>query len=146
MGMTAICTIASAALAFYVTEADCLTAFAARQNVRSIYAACGPKIKTMWFQGHWGFQFYMSQLGATPVDFKNSKLKPGDLIAIPSNNSNIMPPDKAVQVAVFAQRGPPGVATVNETLGGSFYASGLGPLPFVFGQIPAEAVFIYSWR
>lgn len=142
----AVCLAASAALALYVTEADCLTAFAARQNVRAISAAFGPKIKNLWFQGHWGFQFYLSRLGARPVDFANSRLKPGDLLAIPSNNSNTIPPDKAVRLAVFLQPGPPGVATVNETLGASFYASGLGPLPFVFGPIPSEGVFIYSWR
>lgn len=145
---TALCTAASAALALYVTEADCLTAMAVRQNVRSIYAAYGQHIKQLHFQGHWGFQFYMDQLGAQPLDFKSDILKPGDLIAVPSNNTNVLPPapGKGVLVEVYSEPGPPFLATVSEPLGAAFYASVLGPLPFAFGSNQAECVGIYSLR
>jgi hypothetical protein len=102
-GLSALCTAIAAALTLYVTEADCLTAIAVRQNVRSIYANFGPNMKQIRFQGHWGFQYYMSQLGASPLDFKSDILRPGDLIAIPSDNTNLLPPrsGKAVLVEVY---------------------------------------------
>lgn len=147
-GKTILCTAASAALAILVAEADCLNAMAVRQNVRSIYATYGQNIKQIHFQGHWGFQFYMSQLGASPLDFKSAILRAGDLVAIPSNNTNVLPPapGKAVLVEIYSESGSPFLATVSETLGASFYASVLGPLPFVFGPVPPENVAIYSLR
>jgi 4-amino-4-deoxy-L-arabinose transferase-like glycosyltransferase len=148
IGPAALCTGIAAALALYVTEADCLAALAIRQNVRSIYAAYGSNTKQIHFQGHWGFQYYMTQAGAVPLDFKSDILKPGDLIAIPSNNTNLLPPGsgKAVLVEVYYEPGPPLLTTLGEALGASFYASALGPVPFVFGSIPLESVSIYSLR
>lgn len=147
-GKIALCMTAAAALAFYATEADCLIAMAVRQNVRSISAAYGQNIKAIHFQGHWGFQFYMSQAGASPLDFKSDILKPGDLIAIPTNNSNILPfgPGKAVLVEVYFEPGPPFLATLDEVLGAGFYSSILGPVPFAFGPVSPEKVGIYSLR
>ncbi|HEV2328499.1 MAG TPA: glycosyltransferase family 39 protein [Verrucomicrobiae bacterium] len=148
IGKTAWCLAAGAALALYAAEADCLIAVAVKQNVRSIYAAYGPNIKQIHFQGHWGFQFYMSQLGALPLDFKSDILKPGDLIAISTNNSNIlMPgPGKAVLTEIFSEPGPPFLTTLDEFLGAGFDSSILGPVPFLFGPVSPENVGIYSLR
>jgi hypothetical protein len=148
IGKTALCMAASAALALYATEADCLVAMAVSQNARSIHAAYGQNIKQIHFEGHWGFQFYMSQLGASPLDFKSDILKPGDLIAIPSNNSNILAlgAGKAVLVEIYSEPGPPFLTTLDEPLGAGFYSSILGPVPFVFGPVSPETVGIYSLR
>ncbi len=142
----ALCMAISAALAVYVTEADYLRAVAVRQNARSIHAAYGQKMEQMFFQGHWGFQYYMSALGAAPLDFIADQLKPGDLVAIPSNNTNVLPPapGKAVLLEIYVQPGPPLLATVSSALGANFYASVLGPLPFAFGPAPPETVSIYA--
>jgi hypothetical protein len=47
-------------------------------------------------------------------------------------------------LTAFSQPGPPGLATFNEPLGGSFYGAGFGPLPFVFGPTKPERVFIFT--
>lgn len=148
IGKTTWCIAAGAVLAIYVAEADCLHAMAIRQNVRSIYATYGQSINQIHFQGHWGFQYYMSQLGASPLDFKSDLLKPGNLVAVPSNNTNVLPPapGKAVLVEIYSEPGPPFLSTLSEALGASFYASVLGPLPFAFGHVPPEYVAIYSLR
>jgi 4-amino-4-deoxy-L-arabinose transferase-like glycosyltransferase len=144
IGRSAIALSLAAASALYITEADYLTAVAVRQNVTSMSRTMGPAIKRVWFEGHWGFQFYLSQLGARPVDFHSSVLRSGDLLAIAMNNyPTRIPPEGAKLIGTYSSSGPWGVATLNQSLGGCFYASGLGPLPFVFGQTPRESVRIY---
>lgn len=145
IGKSAIALSVAAALALYLTEADYLTAVAVRQNVSSMSSVLGPGVKRVWFEGHWGFQFYMTQLGARPVDFHSSTLRSGDLLAIAMNNYRTsFPPKGAKLMCTFQHPGPWGLATINQSLGGSFYASGLGPLPFVFGRTLPEMVLIYS--
>jgi 4-amino-4-deoxy-L-arabinose transferase-like glycosyltransferase len=145
LGKSAIALAIAAALALYLTEADYLTAVAVRQNVSSMSAVLGPAMKRVWFEGHWGFQFYMSQLGARPVDVHSSTLRSGDLLAIAMNNyKTTLPPKGAKLMGTFSHPGPLGLATINQSLGGSFYASGLGPLPFVFGRTLPEVVLVYS--
>jgi 4-amino-4-deoxy-L-arabinose transferase-like glycosyltransferase len=145
VGKSAIALSLSAAFALYLTEADYLTAAAVRQNVNSMSSVLGPSIKRVWFEGHWGFQFYLSQLGARPVDLRGTTLRSGDLLAISMNNyTTHMPPRGAQLMGTFSHDGPSGVATVNQALGGCFYASQLGPLPFVFGTTPPEVVLMYS--
>lgn len=143
-----ICIVASGVFALYVTEADSLLAFAAKQNAQSIHQDYGAKFRQVHFEGHWGFQYYMSQSGAWPLIFKNTTLKPGDLVAIPSNNTNLLPlaPGKGVLLQIYSEPGPPLVTTVSSTLGAGFYASLIGSLPFVFGPVPRETVAIYSLR
>src|SRR6185437_10354895 len=103
---------------------------------------------TLWFQGHWGFQYYMQQFGGAPVDFKSSPLKPGDLVAVPSNNTNLLPPDpdKSVLADTFTASGLGWLATMDTTSGAGFYSSVWGPLPFAFGRVPPEEVRVYQLR
>ncbi|HEV2320416.1 MAG TPA: glycosyltransferase family 39 protein [Verrucomicrobiae bacterium] len=140
------CFAVAALFAVFAMEADSLTAFAVRQNVRAIQGAYGQAVRNMRFEGHWGFQFYMSRLGGSPVNLTNPQVKPGDLVAAPSNNYlNLpLPFQRKRLLNTFSQPGPIWLATVNESLGGCFYGSTLGPLPFVFGQAAPERVFIFT--
>jgi hypothetical protein len=126
--------VTSLVLGLAVLQGDYLLAAANRQNAQEVCADYQQRAGALWFQGHWGFQFYMSHHGAAALDFKSSVLRPGDAIAVPSNNTNLLPPDprKADLVELY-----------KSTLGAGFYASVLGPLPFVFGHVPPEVVAIY---
>lgn len=148
VGQISACLVLAAVFSMLVTQADCWMALAVRQNVRAIQAAYGDNLETIRFQGHWGFQFYMSQMGASPINLADPQVQPGDLVAAPSNNYlNLpLPFQHKRLVNVFSQPGPPWLATVNEILGGSFYGASLGPLPFVFGQSAPERVFIFTVR
>jgi hypothetical protein len=139
------CLAVSAVLAVSVLQADCLTAFAVRTNAREVCGASHQNAGTLWYQGHWGFQYYMDQGGATPVDAKNSDLKPGDFVAAPSNNTNIRLLDsRYVALAdIYKTSGPWLVTTTDQSMGANFYASALGPLPFAFGRVPQEVAFVY---
>ena len=140
----AVALCAGAALALLVAQSDFQAAVAVRKCAQWACAQAGAK--KLWFQGHWGFQFYMQSGGAFPVDFKKSVFQPGDEIAIPSNNTNLLPldPAKSRGLAFLAVPGSRWLSTMNAAAGAGFYASTWGPLPFVFGPAPPETVSLYA--
>ena len=43
----------------------------------------------MWYVGHWGFQYYMQQSGAKPIELADTRLQTGDIAVVPSIGSNM---------------------------------------------------------
>jgi len=142
-----ICLAAGGALALLTARADFQLATAVRQSARQVWAGYGREARPLWFQGHWGFQYYMEALGVPALDLKRSVVNPGDHLAIPHNNSNLFLPDpqKVTMRETLTVSGPSLLATWNETVGAGFYASVWGPLPFVFGHVPPEGVSVYDF-
>ncbi len=136
---------ASAALALLVTRADYLFATATRQIVMETYARFGNEQKNFWFEGHWGFQYYMESLGFAALDVKYSPIKPGDILAWPENNTGTAPPNSEAiaRQDTFNIAGPRFLTTMNVAVAAGFYASVRGPLPFAFGKVPPEKVAVY---
>ncbi len=50
---------------------------------------------TVWFQGSWGFNYYMEKAGATKMDFLHPRLATGDLMVVPMNNTNVSLPHQS---------------------------------------------------
>jgi hypothetical protein len=140
-----ICLAASAALALFLARADFLNAIAAKKGAQQIATKYGSQDGTLWFQGHWGFQFYMDELGASELDLKHSALKPGDRVAVPLNNTSLFPLETETTTVLETNTvaGPAGLTTWNGEVGAGFYASAFGPLPFVFGRVPPEKTIVY---
>jgi 4-amino-4-deoxy-L-arabinose transferase-like glycosyltransferase len=144
-GDVQICFAAGAVLALLVTRADDRLATTVRQSAEQTFARCGQGGETVWFEGHWGFQYYMEKLGAKVVAAKRSTPQPGDFLAIPLNNSNMTPPDsrQAHPWKAFLFQGPRWLTTSSKEVGAGFYASLWGPLPFALGSVPPETVLVY---
>jgi len=141
-----ICLAASALLALLVARADFLLAVAAREGARQVCAKYGGKQGTLWFQGHWGFQYYMDKLGAKAVDMGHAALKSGDILALPADNTNLLPPDfkTATLQETFVAPGPHLLMTEDvRTSAGFFYAPIPLMLPFAFDGAPPESVAVY---
>src|SRR5439155_4889040 len=90
----------------------------------------------LWFNGHWGFQWYMEQGGATAIDVAALQAQPGDLIASARNNSNV-PRARISPGAVepLLQLRPVPcrfAATMQPGERAGFYTSLWGPLPYAF--------------
>ncbi len=133
----------SATISVLVAAADYSLASSARAAARQLAAKYLSSTNILWFQGHGGSQFYLEKSGAFPVDFSRSVLVPGEIMLVPSNNSNLITPD-ASDVELLAAREFPAcswLSTVNATTGAGFYGAG-GFLPFVFGPVPAETYFV----
>ena len=98
----------------------------------------------IWFQGHWGFQFYAQTAGWRPYDLNNPVIRDGDMIILPFNNTNLKQLSQAtteriatIQIATF-----PFIATMSRSVGAGFYMDFLGPLPFSFGSVPPEKYYV----
>jgi len=49
------------------------------------------ELGTVWFQSHWGFQYYLQQWGARPLNLARSEIYSGDVMLIPANNTGVVP-------------------------------------------------------
>ena len=132
--------VISLVISLAMAHADQSHADSARQAAAMIRDRAASRAGGTWFQGHWGFQHYMEAWGARPVDFTKPGFRPGDLLAIPANNSNCRTIDGR-QFAVVEEWSLPlcGWASVfHADARTGFYASSYGPLPFAFGPTTPE--------
>ncbi len=133
-------TAATAAVALLAGFADQSYANAQRDAANQLmqhYAGDGHR---MWFEGHWGFQYYMQQAGAVPFGF-DATLHGKDLLVTPSTNTLLLnegqrPPHHIIETVQIPSSVP--AATVNYPMKAAFYSDYMGPLPYVFGAPPAE--------
>ena len=141
--------IPGAALALVVAWADYRLADASRTaaaSVREIQQELQARgwQGTAWFEGHWGFQYYMQQAGARIIDHQRSQLEfqRHDIMVWPVNNTNVREPQVSLRRVITP---PPEIVTcpwlgtMNRSVGAGFYSAiGFGPLPFGFGSVPPE--------
>src|SRR5262249_54055026 len=80
-----------AVLALVVAAAEPGVAGTARTAALAIRDRVTAEAGATWFEGHWGFQYYMARAGARPLDVRSSRLTPGDRIVVPLNNTNVYP-------------------------------------------------------
>ena len=131
--------VAGLALALVLAGADAGLARDGRLAFERIRERHG-RAPTVWFQGHWGFQYYMEAWGARPVDGRRIALRPGDVMVVPENNANtfvllgipmrVLPP-----IEIPSARW---LTTMHRLAGAGFYSDFWGPLPFAVGPTPPE--------
>jgi hypothetical protein len=141
----AIALAISAFFALWITQADAAWADSSRLAAQIIHEKTKNETGTIWFQGHWGFQYYMQKLGAHPVDFANSKLQPNDLVIVPQNNAETYKLKKQFMASAELLELPAHnfATTMRWEIGAGFYSASWGPLPFAFGDIPPEQYYIF---
>jgi hypothetical protein len=136
-----------AVLALLVTRSDFLLATAVRQSAEQALAKYGSASGTVWFEGHWGFQYYAQLAGGKAMDADHLGLfQSKDVLLVPAGNTNLLPTDPRI-VAVwdsFTIPGPAYLATWNPDIGAGFYATAGGPLPFAFGKVSPEKTFAFG--
>jgi 4-amino-4-deoxy-L-arabinose transferase-like glycosyltransferase len=139
--------VLSAILSISVTWADCSFANTARSAAESICKKYSNPKKDIWFQGHWGYQYYMEQHGARSIDVSHLQFKPGDIIADPTINTNVRSiPQSWVTIGDTLQISSPKYAvTMDPRLGAGFYADIFGLVPFTFGLVEPEIFIIYNF-
>lgn len=135
----------AAFLALAVTYADFSLAECQRAAARSVHAEFEKYPHRIRFQGHWGFQYYMESIGAEAIDYRKTVPKPGDMIVIPSNNSNTMRlPDNIFRLLKKEQCYPcRWLTTMGFSSGAGFYTDLWGAMPFAFGEVKSEEYHIF---
>jgi len=136
--------VVAAVVAVSVGWADFEYANSARQAAKEIHDKYRGKPRGVWFEGHWGFQYYMDALGAKAVDSQATQLYPGDIVVVPETNTNVAPPPKDRTRLVETIEVPGGRWISTMRLGACLYSDALGTLPFTVGKVPAERYRIFE--
>lgn len=131
------------ALSLATALADRSMADAQRVAAQKAVARFGDR-QPLWFAGHWGFQYYMMELGAKPWDERErDRAKAGDLVIVPSNNCNMAAIRWEFEpVSFFDEPTYPLLTTMHFARAAGFYSEVWGPLPFAFGMVPTEGYYI----
>ena len=137
--------VVSAVLALSVAWADFSLANCQRAAVKAFQSLTSDRSGTLWFQGHWGFQYYTQLLGGKPVNLKGTPIKRGDLMLVPQNNTNVGKVNSNLFRHIYHLQLESStlIATISIKLGAGFYSSLWGPLPFAFGHVPLEQYDLY---
>ena len=132
--------IPAVVIALLVGWSDFRWSNASRDAAVALGERLGRAPGTLWFQGHWGFQYYMEAAGFQAVDFKDPKMVRGDRMVVPLSNTNVEPL-AATKFRVTGFHEAPvfrWMSTSNSRVGAGFYAHTRGPIPYAFGEVPAE--------
>jgi len=134
----------AALLALSVTWADYGLANSARSAVEKIYATYRKDQVPLWFQGHWGFQYYMELRGAKVAAMGKFLPASGDILIVPENNCFTFPISRMVSVRQTVQLFSecPWLTTMNRFGGAGFYFDRWGSLPFVVGPTLPEGYHV----
>jgi 4-amino-4-deoxy-L-arabinose transferase-like glycosyltransferase len=135
----------SGGVSLWVTLGDAQLANSARTAAALIHQKASGRYRQVFFQGHWGFQYYMQKFGFVPYDKQTYQPRPEDLMVIPGNNADFvgLPPSTVIhsrQKIELQMRY--GTTTISGPLGAGFYFSAWEPLPFAFGKVPAECYYL----
>jgi len=132
-------------VAMSVCWADYTLANSVKVAAKAIGESFGNRHVSLWFQGHWGFQYYMEAAGGEALDSGHPPPSSGDVIVIPLNNTNLSSlPGERVYKNITFQFEPCGkVGTMCHPLGAGFYTDRWGPLPFAIGTVEPEKYFTF---
>ncbi len=133
-------------LSFIVARADYSLAITVKEAAESIGEKLRDHHGTLWFQGHWGFQYYFEALGAKPIDFRNLLYRADETVVTPLNNSNLqsLPKERARFVERLEFEPMSWVSTFSDDIGAGFYTDMWGPLPYAFGKVEKETYVIHN--
>jgi hypothetical protein len=137
--------VAMVPISLAVAYADDQAARGAREASDQIHIEATALHRTVWFQGHWGFQYYMQQWGAKPVD-NGGRCAAGELMVIPWDNTNIstLPARALRKLGRIAPWQPPWISTCHRQSMAGFYSDRFGAIPFAFGPVKPDRYDLYE--
>lgn len=123
--------IPTLAVTMLLATVDYQYANASRRFVTQHVRPMAKQGETIYISGHWGFQYYMEEIGATPIDENDFRLKTGDIIVAAENNPHLRRLDIEIEaVARMSVSNPYGVHVMSLPSHAGFYANSWGMLPF----------------
>jgi hypothetical protein len=137
-------TVLGAALGVAILSANAAFAEVNRAGARSLIAPQVAAGRTVWYVGHWGFQWYAEKAGAHCWSTEPPYPVEGDLIASTWNST--YPLVKDLEVLTHLGRvaeSRPGLRIMSRELGAGFYSNNWGYLPLAWGDGQVEAVDLW---
>lgn len=138
----------SLAIALMVTWSDFKLANSSRVAAAHLKQEAGA-CPTVWFEGHWGFQYYMEEQGARAIDFWHFHPKTGDAVILPLGNSYVFNPPAPELVSPwfnYERDTSKYLSTMCSSTGAGFYADDWGPMPYAFGHVPPQQYAVFRAR
>lgn len=132
-----------------IAKADFDIASAARTASLNLVRAHRRAGQDVWFQGHWGFQYYAELEGARPMESKGDhQPKSGDVVLVPMLNTNVsgVPRDRVDVIEHSATVLSSVLLPLGPLSGAGFYAHALGPLPWSIDLGDATEVWVLGWH
>jgi hypothetical protein len=136
-------TTITALIAIAVAAADYQAAGASRTAANRIAAKYSNNEHPIWFEGHWGFQYYMQRAGLSAIDFGQTTVRFQDLWITPVTNTVLLedrPPHRVLETIEIPLTIP--VAVMRREYLAGFYAAYTGPLPYAFTPPPVETFVV----
>ena len=121
-----------------VAQGDLAYARSAREAALTLTREHGQGGRPLWFEGSWGFQYYMEREGASKINWDNFQLLAGDRIVLPSSNTCITTFPATTVRPGKDYKFPLRALASTVTGGAGFYSDVLGVVPYVFGVPPTE--------
>jgi 4-amino-4-deoxy-L-arabinose transferase-like glycosyltransferase len=134
--------VVSAIIAFAAAWADLRLANSARTAVTEVTeelnrwpVSRGSKI---YFQGHWGFQYYAEREGMLAMRVDDPGAGAGDRVVLAGNNTCVygVGAGSARSLSRIDVPVPSWITTMSSACGAGFYSDHFGPLPFALGRVP----------
>jgi hypothetical protein len=139
---------AAATMSLLIAGADCRQANSAREAAYLFQRRFPTEQGTVWFQGHWGFQYYMQAWGAKPWNAARSQIVSGDIMVIPLNSTTVVPipQEKVSEREEVRFTTMPFITTFGRGTGASFYSSVRGLVPWAIDQVPPEKYYVVRFH
>ena len=141
--------VATACLSLCLGAVD--AAYARAQEAFAQEARRAAGTRPLWFNGHWGLQFYMERVGARPIDALArgwDAVGVGDFAAVTALNTNAEPPPPGTLLAARSVREaahplPLRLMSAKESEA-AFYSSLWGFLPFAWSREALDRLVVYE--
>jgi hypothetical protein len=122
-------------LSFLLANVDHDFANAGRSFVESTVRPLKREGRAIWFEGHWGFQYYMEREGARPINLSGQNFRSGDPIVVPINNTGLAPLNLPLERTVDRPiSNPYSMHTIEARSQAGFYSSIFGRVPFALSR------------
>jgi 4-amino-4-deoxy-L-arabinose transferase-like glycosyltransferase len=135
----------SIVLALLVTYSDYRLANCGYQAAEMINKKYQKEERTIWYDGHWGFQYYMDLEGAKHL-VPDLRPTTKDILVFPENAPKLFNVNSrgAEHIETIDLNSLSWLATLNIYSAAGFYADIIGPLPYAFGNIKPERYDIWK--
>ncbi|MFZ0817931.1 MAG: hypothetical protein WAM78_20570, partial [Candidatus Sulfotelmatobacter sp.] len=138
---------AAGVVSLWLTWADAEMANSGRTAATLIEHKTRKRPGTVWFMGHWGFQYYMESFGAHAVVVDNPPSRAGDFLAVAARDKLFeVRPQFVTSCEVIQISMNLGITTAQRELGTGFYGADWGPLPFAIGPVQPERYTLIHLR
>jgi hypothetical protein len=140
----AVCLSIMLTISTWVMAADFHYANAVRQAAGDALKVWEREGGKLYFQGHWGLQYYLEAGGGEAIAENRPQMHIDDLIVTPSFNTHVkmLNADLLDDLQLITILPARWVSTFNFGVGAGFHSSVVGPLPYAFGKVAPDYLYV----